>query len=103
MTYKPHECLVKPKQSLVTYLVHSEWMDDFAPIVRELGRFLWRDDRDQPRGGHLPRIRGENAIDLFPNLQLGGPQASGEECSKEVGITTTNLSEKGARNRAKEA
>ena len=46
MTYKPHECLAKRKSLLVTYLVHSEWVDDLAPIVRQFGGLFRGDDGD---------------------------------------------------------
>ena len=49
-------------------LLHREWVNNLAPIVRQLRGLVRRDDRYQTGGGHFTRVRCEYTIDFFPDL-----------------------------------
>lgn len=68
-------------------------MDDLTPVIGQFCRLLGRDDRDHPRGEHLARIGGKNAIDFLPYLQLGRFQTYSQYCSAKVSITSPYLPE----------
>lgn len=84
-------------------LVHGEGMDHFAAIVGKLGRFFRGDDGQQSGGRDLARVGGEDAVHLFPDLELDGVQTDGAQGCTKVCVASTNLSQKGAGHDAKEA
>jgi hypothetical protein len=84
-------------------LVHGEGVDDFRSIEGQLGSLGWGDRGQQTSSGHLARVCGEDAVDLFPDLQLGGANADSNQSGAKVGVATSNLSEKTARDVAKVA
>jgi hypothetical protein len=77
-------------------LLHRERMDDLAAIVGELGGLVGGDDRDETSGRDLARVGGEDAVDFFPDLELGGFKTDGDEGGTEVGVASTDLLEKRA-------
>lgn len=77
-------------------------MHDLAAVIRQLRRLLRGDDGDETRGGHLARVGGEYPVDFFPDLELGGLQACGEQGGAEVGVAATDLAEEGAGDWAEE-
>jgi hypothetical protein len=59
-------------------LVHGEWMDYLRAVECQFSRFGRADVRKQSSGGHLPRIRREDAVDFFPDLKLASSNANGD-------------------------
>jgi len=49
-------------------LLHRKGVDHLAAVVGELGGFVWCNDGDQSGGRHFPRVSGEDAVDLLPDL-----------------------------------
>lgn len=84
-------------------LIHGEGVDDLAAIVGELGGLGGRDEGDEPGGGHFAGVCGEYPVDFFPDLELSGAKAGGEEGRKKIGVASADLTKKRARDSAEEA
>ena len=78
-------------------------MHDLAPIIRQLRRLLGRDERDQARGRHLARVRGEDPVHLLPDLQLRRAEARSEQRRGEVRVAAPDLPQERAGDGAEEA
>jgi hypothetical protein len=76
-----------------TYLLHSKWMDDLTPIISELSRLSWRNDRDESRRWHFSRVSRENSVNFFPYLQFGSRKANGQKSREQISISSTYLTE----------
>lgn len=75
------------------YLFHGERMDNFTPIVGQLGCFIRTDDRDQSRSWDFPGIRSEDSIYFFPYLKFSGSETDCYECRCKVCIASAYLAE----------
>ncbi|TKW51522.1 hypothetical protein CTA1_1313 [Colletotrichum tanaceti] len=84
-------------------LVHGQRVDDLAAVARQLRGLLGRDGRQQPRRGHLSRVRREDAVHLLPDLQLDGPRADGAHGGAEVRVPAADVRQQRVRHDAEEA
>jgi hypothetical protein len=79
-------------------LLHSKGMNNLRSIVSKLSSLLGGDNRDETSSDDLARVRGEDTIDLFPDLELVGVKSNGEKRGAEVGVSATNRGEERAGN-----
>ena len=69
-------------------LLEGEIVDDFAAVESEFAGLV-RCERGEEAGGRdFAWVGGENAVDFFPDLELGGLEADGDEGGAEVAVAT---------------
>ena len=71
ITYRPASYAQYPLEHDETYcahLLHSKWMYNLTPVVRQLRRLFGADDRYEARCRYLTRIGGENSVYFLPDL-----------------------------------
>ena len=98
-----HDVLDANGDMRVNDLFHGERVDDLGTIVRELSGFLGRNDRKQSRRRHLARVRSEDTVNLFPDLQLLGLHGHGCQRRAQIRVAPANVLEQTAGDTAKES
>jgi hypothetical protein len=79
------------KRRIGACLFHGKRMDDLAAVVRQFGSFLGGDDRKEPRGDNLARVRSEDAVNFLPYLQLRCTEACCQKRGRQIGVSATHL------------
>lgn len=88
-----HDVLDADGDARANHLLHGEGVDDLGAVEGEFGGFGGRHGREECRRGHLARVRGEDAVDFFPDLQFGGLDADCDEGGAEVGVAASDGAE----------
>lgn len=86
-----------------TDLLHREWVNDLGAVVGQLRGLVGRDRGDDARGRDFARVRREEAVDLFPDLEFRCGEADGDERGQEVSVPAAHLAEEGAGHGTEEA
>jgi hypothetical protein len=102
-TTRVHDVLDADGDARANDLLHGEGVDDLGAVEGQLSSLRGRNAGEQSSGRDLARVGSEDAVHLLPDLQLPGLDTNRDQCSAEVGVSTSNGVEKTAWHVAKEA